>query len=489
MKEEYQLLLDSISDYAIYRLDLSGRVSSWNTGAERMKGYASGEILGKHFSVFFTDEDRDQGKPENELLFALRNGRYEEEAWRVRKDGGRFWANVIVTPVFTESGEHAGYAKVTRDLTEKRRSEEIYHLLVSQVKEYAIFMMDVNGNILTWNEGAARIKGYTAPEIIGKHFSVFYNDVDKKEGKPERGLKQALANGKFEDEGWRIKKDGSTFWANVVITPIYKDKHIGFAKVTQDLTEKKELEKITRANVVLEAKNKELELFASITSHDLKEPLRKIITFANLMLEGDNENKLAENHREYGRKIISAAKKMDRLIQDILSFSILSKQDHFEKCSLKEVISDTLDTLEQAIRERNASIICSELPDAVIIPSQMRQLFQNLISNALKFSKKDISPQISITHEVLRKQMVKSENLWPSEEYLLIKLRDNGIGFDQEHAQQIFSLFGKLHHRSIYEGSGLGLAICKKIAENHGGTIVAQSSPGEGAEFTLLIPG
>ena len=174
MSDYYHLLVQSIKDYAIFMLDPAGKISSWNVGAERMKGYMEEEIIGKHFSIFYLQEDKDNQKPEKELEIAIEKEKYEEEGWRIRKDGGRFWANVIITPVYNEAKDHVGFAKVTRDLTEKRRSEELYLLLLEQVKEYALFMLDINGYILTWNLGAERIKGYTAPEIIGKHYSVFY---------------------------------------------------------------------------------------------------------------------------------------------------------------------------------------------------------------------------------------------------------------------------------------------------------------------------
>lgn len=487
MQENYHLLVESITDYAIYMLAPNGHILTWNTGAQGMKGYTETEITDKNFSILFTPEDRESGKPEQELKAALTNGRYEEEGWRLRKDGRRFWANIVLTPVFSANNEHIGFAKITRDLTEKRRSDELYQLLVSQVKEYAVFMMDNNGNILTWNDGAQRIKGYTAPEIIGKNFSVFYIDEDKKAQKPEKELEISKGNGKYEEEGWRVRKDGSLFWANVVITPIYKDELIGFAKITRDLTKRKELERLTQANLILEASNKELERFASIASHDLKEPLRKISMYSDFVMS-DEKNPLSEKQKEYLVKVASSSTRMDRLVDDILQFSTLSARQHFEKCSLKTFASNVDELLEHIIAEKRAVFHYTDLPEAIVVPSQMRQLFQNLVSNALKFSKKEVPPEITIRHKFIKRENIQSGSLWPADEYLQLSFKDNGIGFSQEYAEKIFNLFDRLNSTTDYEGTGMGLAICKKIAENHGGTISASSEPGRGSEFIVVIP-
>ena len=486
MQDYYHLLVESISDYAIFMLDREGRITTWNVGAQKMKGYNETEVIGRYFDFLFTQEDKDKDKPRLELKIALKNGRYEEEGWRLKKDGTKFRANIILTPVYSESKEHVGFAKITRDLTEKKRSEELYLLLVNQVKEYAIFMMDVNGQILTWNDGAERIKGYLPTEIIGKHFSAFYTPEDQANNKPVDALYTAIRNGIYQEEGWRVKKDGTHFWASVTITPIYTDRHIGFAKVTRDLTEKREIEKLNKANLVLEASNKELERFASTASHDLKEPLRKIVSFSDLLISGEG-SLTTERKSEYLKKVNSSAKRMDRMIEDILNFASLSRRQHFESCNLSDILSSVLELLEHQIKEKNAEVRHDDLPRAVVIPTQMQRLFQNLISNSIKFSKEDQPPAIHISHRYLKKEMV-NDDVWPADEYLEIKFNDNGIGFEQVYAERIFNLFDRLNANSVYEGSGLGLAISKKIAENHGGSLKASAHPGEGAEFVLTIP-
>jgi PAS domain S-box-containing protein len=249
--ELHRLLVERVQDYAIFALDPDGYILSWNAGAERFKGYSADEIVGRHFSIFYPEEKVAAGWPQHELREASRVGRFEDEGWRIRKDGTRFWANVVITALRGDGGQLLGYAKVTRDLTERRSgeealrlSEERFRLLVTSVKDYAIFMLDPDGHVATWNDGAQRAKGYSADEIIGRHFSIFYPPEKVAERFPQFELREALRVGRFEDEGWRIRKDGTRFWANVVITPLYgaEGKLLGFGKVTRDLTERRAAE-------------------------------------------------------------------------------------------------------------------------------------------------------------------------------------------------------------------------------------------------------
>ncbi|MCC8250419.1 PAS domain-containing sensor histidine kinase [Saccharothrix luteola] len=251
-EDAYRLLVDSVIDYAIFMLDPTGRVISWNAGAERIKGYSAEDIIGKHFSTFYPPEDLDARKPWYELEVAAEVGRFEDEGWRLRKDGSRFWANVIITALFEKSGRLRGFAKVTRDMTERMRaeealraSEERFRLLVQGVIDYAIFMLDPTGRVISWNAGAERIKGYSAEEIVGEHFSTFYPPEDLVARKPWRELEVAAEVGRFEDEGWRLRKDGSRFWANVIITALTDaaGRLRGFAKVTRDMTEHRRVER------------------------------------------------------------------------------------------------------------------------------------------------------------------------------------------------------------------------------------------------------
>ncbi|MDQ1408138.1 MAG: hypothetical protein QOG55_3767 [Acidobacteriaceae bacterium] len=245
--EPFRLFIESVQDYAIFMLEPDGRIATWNAGAERAKGYKSSEIIGRHFSRFYQEEDVRRGKPQKLLALAEKDGRVEDEGWRVRKDGSKFWASVTITAIRDASGKLIGFGKVTRDLTAHRnaeialhRSEERSRLFIEAVQDYAIFLLDPEGRVITWNTGAERIKGYRASEILGQHFSRFYPDEDVRGGKPAWELEVATKEGRFEDEGWRIRKDGSRFWANVIITAVKNNAGtlMGFTKVTRDVTER-----------------------------------------------------------------------------------------------------------------------------------------------------------------------------------------------------------------------------------------------------------
>ncbi len=226
-EERFRLLIQSVRDYAIFMLGPDGTILTWNAGAERFKGYKAHEIIGQHFSRFYPQEALDRGFPAHELEMAGATGSFEDEGWRLRKDGTRFWANVVITAMRNPAGELLGFGKVTRDLTERRsheealrRSEERFRLLLEGVPDYAIFMLDVNGHVASWNVGAQRVKGYESNEIIGQHFSIFYPDEAKASGWPQHELQTALEAGSFVDEGWRLRKDGSQLWAHVTITAL-----------------------------------------------------------------------------------------------------------------------------------------------------------------------------------------------------------------------------------------------------------------------------
>jgi len=369
-----------------------------------------------------------------------------------------------------------------------KESEEKFRLLVSGVKDYAIFMLDDKGIIASWNEGAQRIKGYTADEIVGQHFSKFYPAKDLKENKPQHELAIALRDGRFEEEGWRLRKDGSQFMAHVLITPIFNESGElkGYAKITRDISEKqglvadiKELSELkatlSRNLEELKRSNEDLQQFAYVCSHDLQEPLRVISNYSQLLAKRYSNKVLDKNAQEFIDITIDAAKRMQGLISDLLIYSrVESKPREFETVDCNLVLKNVLANLKLSIQETGATIDIKPLPLIKADASQLQQLFQNLISNALKF-KADKAPIVSITC-----QSNKEEHIFAIE--------DNGIGLDTKYADRIFIMFQRLHAREAYPGSGIGLAICKKIAERHGGQIRVESNINQGTTFYLALP-
>ena len=369
-----------------------------------------------------------------------------------------------------------------------RKSEERYHKMIAEIEDYAIILLDTNGNIQNWNTGAEKIKGYKAEEIIGKNFRIFYLPQDRDNKLPEKLLERVIREGKSAYEGWRVRKDGSTFWGSIVVTALHDDNGevIGLSKVTRDLTEKKKAEDKMREYLAeLENRNSELEQFAYIASHDLQEPMRKIQTFTEVIERNLDDEVIV---KRYFEKINTSARRMVELITSVLNYSRLSKErDLREDADLNEVLAGIESDFELPIREKNAKIVYNGLPVLKAHPLQMHQLFSNLISNALKFSSG--SPVITISSQKIAKEGMKSSPVvLTADQYLEIVVKDNGIGFEQEYENLIFSMFQRLHPRQEYAGTGIGLAICKKIMENHKGFMRAEGEPRKGSSFYLYFP-
>ena len=247
----YQQMIESITEYEVIRLDEHGMIRTWHPGAERLTGYAADEVLGQPVTIFYTQEDLDAGRFDIELRAAAQEGRYETEGWRVRKDGSRFWAGATITPIRDPSGQLTGYVKIVQDLTE-RREQQLGAASVAQmldaITDYEVIRLDRDGTVRTWSQGARRLKQYTTDEVIGRHVSMFYTEEDARAGLADRELSAAVRDGRFETEGWRMRKDGSRFWANVIISPILDESRelVGFVKVTRDLTERREQERLVQ---------------------------------------------------------------------------------------------------------------------------------------------------------------------------------------------------------------------------------------------------
>ncbi|MEH6680299.1 MAG: PAS domain S-box protein [Sediminicola sp.] len=379
-----------------------------------------------------------------------------------------------------------------------KKSEERYHLMVAEVQDYAILYLDPNGIIENWNMGAEKIKGYREGEIIGKHFSVFYTKPDRERDLPQRLLDLAREKGKALQEGWRRRKDGTVFWASVVITAVHNKKNevIGFSKVTHDLTEKKKAEDVLRSNaleleqknVELEKMNKELQSFAYISSHDLQEPLRKIQTFSSLIMEREASN-LSDFGKDKFHRMRNAAQRMQILIHDLLNFSKINVQERtFEHTDLSRIIEEVEEDLKEELELAQARIIIERTCELRVIPFQFRQLLYNLFSNSLKFSNPNISPVIRIKSEVANGESFDNDSLSGEMDYCHIRISDNGIGFQPQYRAKIFEVFQRLHGRGEYSGTGVGLAIVKKIVDNHHGVISASGEPDKGATFDIYLP-
>ncbi len=498
-------------------MDAEGLVVTWNEGARRIKGYAADEIIGRHYEEFFTPEDRAAGKPQRLLATAARTGSVHDEGWRLRSDGTRFWAAATLTALLEPgTGALRGYAKVTHDETAKheaaealRSSEERFRLSVSALREQAFCMLSPEGIVETWNPGAELIKGYAADEIIGRDFKLFFTKEDQSKGKPQRELQVARTMGSFEEQGWRVRKDGTRFWANVVVTRVL-DQHgelRGFAKVTRDETQRHEAdmalqmaldrartaekqlrgraddleqrvaERTAQLSVQAEAlrrTNAELEQFAYIASHDLKEPLRMITSYLDVLRLhfGDTFEAKAG---AYFAKIEAAARRMNELVEAVLEYSLTDEGDDLlEVVPLRRVVDESLANLQHAITASGARIVVGDLPEVRANRVHLVRVFQNLIGNALKF--RAARPPV-VTIEV-----VAGEAAWT------IAITDNGIGIAPAFHGKLFKVFQRLHSREEFPGSGIGLASCKKIVEHHGGRIWLESTVGVGTTFRFTLP-
>jgi len=500
-EERFRLLVESVKDYAIFMLDPGGHVLTWNAGAERFKGYTAREIVGQHFSRFYPPEALQSGLPAHELEVAEATGTFEDEGWRVRKDGTLFWANVVITALRDRTGTLVGFAKVTRDLTQRRhheeslrQSEERFRLLVEGVSEYAIFMLDVNGFVASWNAGAQRIKGYAANEIIGRHFSTFYPPDARQSGWTEHELQVAAETGRFVDEGWRIRKDGTSFWAAVTITAL-RDPHgrlLGFAKLTRDLTGQKRAEALEIAGQereqILEAeRSARIEAqratlikdeFLATLSHELRTPLSSILGWTQILKRKADAITPADLKR--GIEVIDRnARAQVRLIDDLLDLNrIMAGKVRLDlkQASLLDIVQTVVESAEPAARAKGIHLevrLDPDMPSLAADAGRLQQIVWNLLSNAIKFTANDGHVDVVL------------QRAGP---YAVLRVSDTGIGIAASFLPRVFDRFAQSDASTTrrFGGLGLGLAISKQLVELHGGTIRA-SSPGEGHGATFFV--
>jgi PAS domain S-box-containing protein len=494
-----QLLIDSVIDYAIYMIDLDGRVASWNSGAERLKGYSATEIIGQPFANFFTPEDRERELPQRALEIAARTGRFESEGWSVRKDGTRFWALAVVDPVRDPTGKIVGFAKVTRDMTERRleqsqllESERRFRHLVEAVIDYAIFQLDKDGIVATWNAGAKRIKGYAADEIIGQHFSRFYTEEDRAAGVPERALATAATEGQFEAEGWRLRKNGSRFWASVVIDPICSDagEIVGFAKVTRDITERMETQRILRQTQEQLAVSQRMEAVGQLSggiAHDFNNLL--MIIQGNLETAQRIAATAAGNAgllRALGNSM-RGAQRAAALTHRLLAFSRRQPLDP-KLLNANKYLPGVAEFLQRALGEM-IQIEVVGAPGLWPIEVDVAQLESTLVNLAI--NSRDAMPEGGkLTVEALNQTLDHAYSRINPEiapgQYLLIAVSDTGCGMSQEELSRAFEPF--FTTKEIGHGTGLGLSQVYGFVKQSGGHVKIYSEPGQGTSVKLYFP-
>jgi len=549
----YRRLVESVSDYAIFALDPEGYVSSWNPGAQRIKGYTADEIIGRHFSSFYPPDDVAAGKPAWELEVAAREGRVEDEGWRLRKDGSRFWANVVISAVRDNQGQVTGFTKVTRDVTERRsaeealrQSEERFRLLVQSVQDYAILMLDPEGRVSSWNKGAERIKGYAADEIIGRSFMLFYPPDVAANGFPQRELEVAAREGHFEDENWRVRKDGSRFWASVVITALHSTDGllIGFAKVTRDLTARREAEaqalrlaaeeaahaeaarradelahlneQLQEQAVELEAQTEELRVAAE-TLYQKNDELQGALSDARAAREAAERAATAatEAYRELDQFAYVASHDLKAPLRGIANLAQWIQDDTGERLAAESI--EHMRLLQGRVHRMEALI------DGILAYSRAGRVLKSpeavdtgtLVREVIEL----LAPPSEVTIQVPPKMPTLNAERVPLQQVFLnlignavkytraerpdpviridwrdagnafeFSVSDNGPGIEPEYHERIWGIFQTLAPRDKVEGTGIGLAVVRKIVETRDGFVSLESSPGQGAIFRFIWP-
>lgn len=494
--ERFELLIRSISDYAIYMLNPGGFISSWNAGAQRFKGYVASEVIGKHFSLFYTEEDKATGKPARALAIAVSEGRYEDEGWRVRKDGTRFWASVVVDPIRAPNGTLLGFAKITRDITERkaaqdalRESEDRFRLLVQGVTDYAIYMISPTGEITNWNAGAQRIKGYMRDEVVGTNFSRFYTEEDRARGLPAQALAVAAKEGRFEKEGWRVRKDGTTFWAHVVIDAIYDDAgtHLGFAKVTRDITERKQAaEALERANAAL-FQSQKMEAIGKLTggvAHDFNNLLQVI--GGNLQLLAQDVADMAKPAQRV-RNALAGVARGAKLTAQLLAFG---RRQPLEPrvVNLGRLVGGLDDMLRRALGDgiELKTVAADGLWNTFVDPFQVEHAILNLAINARDAMNGQGRLTIEAGNASLDDIYVASNPEVAAGQYVMLAVTDTGAGIPPELMGRILEPFFTTKPEG--QGSGLGLSMVYGFVKQSAGHLKLYSEVGHGTTVRIYLP-
>lgn len=496
-EESYRLLVNSVTDYALYMLDPNGRITTWNAGAEKIEGYTATEAIGKHISRLFPDDPTARRRYDEMLRFAEEHGRYEEDGWRTRRDGSRFWVNVVITAMRDNAGRLKGFAKIARDLTERKRYSEALNRselrtrAVIETALDAVVVMDANGVIHEWNPAAERMFGFTRDHAVGKKMADLIVPAYMRQAQ-ETGMARYLAEARSVVLGQRYETmarhaNGSEFAVEVAVTEIPSDGARMFTGFISDITERKrgeadlkrfnqELEqRVAKRTEQLEAANKELEAFSYSVSHDLRAPVRHINGFVEILQSSAAET-LSPDDRELLNTIADSAHHMGKLIDDLLSFSRMGRTElRFVPVKLDAIVQESLKELRSEVQRRDVEIHVSPLPTVAGDPVLLRQAFINLLSNALKYTRDRHPARIEVSAE-------------ETDEEFVIMVRDNGVGFDPSYAHKLFGVFQRLHSPQEFEGTGIGLAIVRRVITRHDGRVWAEGAVDRGATFFVALP-
>jgi PAS domain S-box-containing protein len=486
----FRLLVEGVIDYAIFMLDPLGTITNWNAGAERIHGYLANEIVGQRFDVFYTPEDRQIGLPDRSLETARSEGKYAAEGWRLRKDGTRFLASVVIDAIY-DAGTLVGFAKITRDVTQRQlaqdalaESERQLRLLINNVTDYALFMIDLQGYVSSWNAGGERIKGYTAEEIIGQHFSRFYTDSDRAAGRPARVLAIARETGRYEEEGWRVRKDGSYFWAHVIIDPIRDDdgELVGFAKITRDITERRE------AGAALErvqhqlAESQKMDALGQLTggvAHDFNNLLMVVTGHIQLLKKSTAQDPRAARAAQ---AIEHAAERGANLTSQLLTFARRARVDP-RSIYLRERIDAMREVLTSGLG-RGIRFVVDVAPDVWPVTVDVSEFEIGLVN--LMVNARDAMPEggtVTITAENV---LLDDEPALPGGEYVALLVEDTGVGIPEDVLARVFDPF--FTTKPVGKGTGLGLSRVYGFAHQAGGTVKIASTLGKGTALTIYLP-
>jgi PAS domain S-box-containing protein len=491
----YELLIQAVVDYAIFMLDVEGRVASWNPGAERIKGYTAAEIIGQHFSRFYTEEERAAGMPDKVLRIAAETGRFSAEGWRRRKDGGHFWAMVVIDSI-RQDGKLIGFAKITRDMTEQRaaqlaalESERRFRLLVQGVSDYAIYMLSPAGEVTNWNRGAERIKGYSASEIVGEHFSRFYTPEDTASGLPEKALNIARQQGRYEAEGWRQRKDGSRFWAGVVIDAIYDDgKLVGFAKITRDLTERRE------AQIQLEQSREQLfqaqkmEAVGQLTgglAHDFNNLLTGISGSLELLKMRITQGRIGDLER-YISAAQGAASRAAALTHRLLAFARRQTLDP-RLIAPNKLITEMEEMIRRTVGPEiklEMALACHLWP-TLCDPNQLENAILNLCINARDAMPNGGRLTIETANGAFDERGAQLQGMHPGD-FVSICVTDTGTGMPPDVVAHAFEPF--FTTKPTGQGTGLGLSMIYGFTRQSGGQVRIYSEVGAGTTVHIYLP-